>query len=141
MLTILIVDDEKLERRGIRFLLEREHGNEEFHILEAANGRAACDLLKRQDVDLLFTDIKMPFMDGLELAAHARELRPQIETVIFSGYGEFEYARQAHAQRCGILCIKTGRSQGICGNAKGGSWKKSGTGNSRNKNSRQARIS
>ena len=95
MLTILIVDDEKLERRGIRFLLEREHGNEEFHILEAANGRAACDLLKRQDVDLLFTDIKMPFMDGLELAAHARELRPQIETVIFSGYGEFEYARQA----------------------------------------------
>ena len=63
--------------------------------MEAANGRAACDLLKRQDVDLLFTDIKMPFMDGLELAAHARELRPQIETVIFSGYGEFEYARQA----------------------------------------------
>lgn len=98
MLTILIVDDEKLERRGIRFLLDQRE--EEFHILEAANGKAACDILKRQPVDILFTDIKMPFMDGLELTGKARELRPRIEMVIFSGYGEFEYARQA--MRAGV---------------------------------------
>lgn len=98
MLTILIVDDEKLERRGIRFLLEQR--KDEFEILEAPNGKAACDILKRQSVDILFTDIKMPFMDGIELAGRARELRPRIEMIIFSGYGEFEYARQA--MRAGV---------------------------------------
>lgn len=98
MLTILIVDDEKLERRGIRFLLEQRE--DEFEILEAPNGKAACDILKRQSVDILFTDIKMPFMDGIELAGRARDLRPRIEMIIFSGYGEFEYARQA--MRAGV---------------------------------------
>lgn len=93
MLTILIVDDEKLERRGIRFLLEQRE--EEFEILEAPNGKAACDILMKRSVDILFTDIKMPYMDGIELVKRARELCPRIEMVIFSGYGEFEYARQA----------------------------------------------
>ena len=90
---ILIVDDEKLERKGIRFLLKQR--TEEYEITEAANGKAACDLLKKQPVDILFTDIKMPYMDGLELAEQARRMCPGIEIVIFSGYGEFEYARKA----------------------------------------------
>ena len=98
MLTILIVDDEKLERRGIRFLLKQR--KEEFNILEAPNGKAACDMLKHQPVDILFTDIKMPFMDGLELAQRIRGEYPLIEMVIFSGYGEFEYARKA--MRAGV---------------------------------------
>lgn len=93
MMKILIVDDEKLERKGICFLLkERE---EEMEILEAPNGKAACELLQKQSVDILFTDIKMPFMNGIELVERARSLQPEIEMVIFSGYGEFEYARQA----------------------------------------------
>lgn len=98
MLTILIVDDEKLERRGIRFLLEQRE--DEFELLEAPNGKAAYDILKKKSVDILFTDIKMPYMDGIELVGKARKLNPQIEMVIFSGYGEFEYARQA--MRAGV---------------------------------------
>lgn len=93
MLTILIVDDEKLECRGIRFLLGQRE--EEFEILEALNGRAAYELLKKKPVDILFTDIKMPYMDGIELVEKARELYPRLEMVIFSAYGEFEYARKA----------------------------------------------
>lgn len=52
MLTILIVDDEKLERNGIKFLLNRE--NEDFQILEAANGKDALGVLAANHVDILF---------------------------------------------------------------------------------------
>ncbi|MCI7737963.1 MAG: response regulator, partial [Lachnospiraceae bacterium] len=84
MVKILIVDDEKIERKGICFLLKQK--KEEMEILEASNGKEACELLKRQTVDILFTDVKMPFMNGIELVAKARELQPDIEMVIFSGY-------------------------------------------------------
>lgn len=54
MITILIVDDEKLERRGIRFLLKREEG--EFQILEATNGKDALGVLESNHVDILFSE-------------------------------------------------------------------------------------
>ena len=93
MLTILIVDDEKLERKGIQFLLKRE--KEEFRILEASNGKDALGILASNQVDLLFSDVKMPYMNGLELTSAARELYPDLEIVIFSGYNDFSYAREA----------------------------------------------
>ena len=71
MITILIVDDEKLERRGIRFLLKREEG--EFQILEATNGKDALGVLESNHVDILFSDVKMPYMNGLELTKAVRE--------------------------------------------------------------------
>ena len=92
MITILIVDDEKLERRGIRFLLKREG---DFQILEAANGKDALGILASNHVDILFSDVKMPYMNGLELTKAAREDHPEMEIVIFSGYNDFSYAREA----------------------------------------------
>lgn len=93
MLDILIVDDEKIERNGIRFLLKQL--NIEMQIREAVNGAKALEALDEKIADILLTDIKMPFMDGLELAEQVVERFPQMKMVIFSGYGEFEYARQA----------------------------------------------
>ena len=75
MLTILVVDDEKLERKGIRFLLNRR--SEE-----------------------------MPFMDGIELVSVAHKLQPDLEMVIFSGYGEFEYAKKAMASGVSNYVLK-----------------------------------
>ena len=92
MITILIVDDEKLERRGIRFLLKREG---DFQILEAANGKDALGVLASNHVDILFSDVKMPYMNGLELTKAVREDHPEMEIVIFSGYNDFSYAREA----------------------------------------------
>ena len=92
MITILIVDDEKLERRGIRFLLKREG---DFQILEAANGKDALGILASNHVDILFSDVKMPYMNGLELTKAVREDHPDMEIVIFSGYNDFSYAREA----------------------------------------------
>ena len=104
MLTILVVDDEKLERKGIRFLLNRR--SEEMEILEAANGKAACEILQHRTVDIMLTDIKMPFMDGIELVSVAHKLQPDLQMVIFSGYGEFAYAKKAMASGVSNYVLK-----------------------------------
>ena len=63
---VLIVDDEKLEREGMKYLLSQEKWENEIY--EAANGKQAMEVLRTKSVDLLLTDIKMPHMDGLELS-------------------------------------------------------------------------
>ncbi len=93
MYKFLIVDDEKIERDGIKLLVKKY--NLELEIAEAENGRTALDYIKNNHVDVLFTDIKMPFMNGLELAEQAKMLRPGLKVIIYSAFGEFDYARKA----------------------------------------------
>lgn len=93
MYSMLIVDDEKIERRGIQSLISKF--SFPFDVVEAKNGKEALEYLKANPVDILLTDIKMPFMDGIELAKEARALFPNIKIIIFSAYGEFEYAKKA----------------------------------------------
>lgn len=93
VIKILIVDDEGIERRGIKFLLKQI--KVDFHICEAANGMDALEYLKTQDIDILFTDIKMPFMDGMDLIKEVKNNDIKCKIVIFSGYEEFEYAKFA----------------------------------------------
>ena len=92
-MNILIADDEKIEREGIRYLLALEKG--ERRIFEAANGKQAMQILRTENIDMILTDIKMPVMDGLELARRAKELFPEIRIVIFSGYNDFTFAQEA----------------------------------------------
>lgn len=93
MLNMLIVDDSDIEREGIRFLLDK-HGLP-LQLFEACDGNEALAILKRQHIDILFTDIKMPHMDGIQLASNARTLYPDLYIIFCSAYGEFEYARVA----------------------------------------------
>ncbi len=98
MYNILIVDDEKIERNGIRFLLKRM--GIEFNITEASNGKEAFDYMQKvkdtkEVPDILLTDVKMPFMDGIELIKSAKEAGLNMKNIIFSGYNEFEYAKLA----------------------------------------------
>lgn len=93
MYRILIVDDEKIERNGIKFLLKR--AGIECEIAEAANGKDALEYIKNNEIDILLTDVKMPFMDGIELIENVVGLKRNIKYVIFSGCSEFDYARQA----------------------------------------------
>lgn len=93
MYRILVVDDEKIERTGIRFLLKQIP--EKFEIAEAVNGKEALLWLEEKEADILMTDVKMPFMNGIELLEQVSKLYPKMKTMVFSGYGEFEYARQA----------------------------------------------
>lgn len=89
----MIADDEDEERLGIKFLLKKCGFC--FDIIEASDGREALEKLKNNEVDILFTDVKMPFLNGLELSANARELFPQLQIIFFSGYDDFEYVKQA----------------------------------------------
>lgn len=95
MLTILVVDDHKEEREGIAFLI-KELGLP-LQLETADNGPKALDYLKRQSVDILFTDVRMPQMDGLQLTRQALELHPGLKVILFSGFAEFEYAKTALA--------------------------------------------
>lgn len=93
MYRILIVDDEKLERNGIKFLLKKTET--ELEVFEASNGRDALELLKHQTVEILLTDIKMPYVSGLELAEKVSSQYPEMKIVMFSGYSDFSYAQTA----------------------------------------------
>lgn len=93
MYRILIVDDERIEREGIQQLIQEHHL--ELETLLAANGEIALEILQKHKIDILITDIKMPFMDGLELSEKVSSLGLDIEMIIFSAYHEFEYARRA----------------------------------------------
>lgn len=93
MYDILIAEDEPVERQVVRFLLEK-YGLP-FRVTEAANGQQALELLEKQRFHVLFTDIQMPFVDGLTLARQAREENPDLQVVFFSGHGDFDYVKQA----------------------------------------------
>lgn len=95
MLKILLVDDEKQEREGIRFLINKF--GFPLEIAEVANGKLALEYIMGHAVDILFTDVKMPYMDGLELAKAVNEHDKNVVIIIFSAYGEFEYAKKACA--------------------------------------------
>ena len=93
MYTLLIADDEADERTLIRFLLNDFRNT--FHILEAQNGRDALELLTNNYVDILLSDIQMPFLSGIELVSQVKEKNPDIEVLFFSGYDDFSYVKAA----------------------------------------------
>lgn len=93
MRRILIVDDERIEREGIRNLIRT--CKQQLETLTAENGEKALEIIRSEPVDIVLTDIKMPFMDGLELSERIREEQPDIEIIIYSAFNEFEYARRA----------------------------------------------
>ena len=90
---ILLVDDEREEREGISFLIRKFRYP--LEIVQAASGKEALAVLEKEKIDILFTDVKMPVMSGLELARTVRETDKDIKIIIFSAYAEFEYAKQA----------------------------------------------
>ncbi len=92
MLHVLIVDDNQLERQGIRFLLEKEFAN--LNIVECTNGLDALKELKTQHFSLLITDIKMPLLDGVALITQVREFDKELKILVLSGYDDFHYARE-----------------------------------------------
>lgn len=94
MLKIFLAEDEVIVRETIKRMIPWEDLGFEL-VGEAADGEMSLPLLLRQKPDLLITDIKMPFMDGLTLAKVAKKEIPGLKVVILSGYDDFNYAKQA----------------------------------------------
>lgn len=94
MLKVFLVEDESLIREGLRDNIPWEQYGYRF-VGEAGDGEMALPLIRKSRPDLLITDIKMPFMDGLSLSKIVKEEFPKTKVVIISGYDDFEYAREA----------------------------------------------
>jgi len=94
MIRVLVAEDEPpIMRANISAI---ESSNIEFKVVATAiNGKRAIEELKKQKIDVVFTDVRMPVMDGLELVEHINNNYPHIIMIITSGYSEFEYARRA----------------------------------------------
>lgn len=91
---VFFVEDEIVTREGIRDNVDWQGNGFEF-CGEATDGEMALPLLQATRPDVLITDIKMPFMDGLQLARIVRERMPWMKIIILSGHDEFEYAQEA----------------------------------------------
>ena len=91
---VFFVEDEIVTREGIRDNVDWQACGFEF-CGEAADGEMALPLLRTARPDVLITDIKMPFMDGLQLSKLVRERMPWVKIIILSGHDEFEYAQEA----------------------------------------------
>ena len=91
---VFLVEDEIVTREGIRDNVDWKSAGFEF-CGEAPDGEIALPLIEATQPDLLITDIKMPFMDGLQLCKIIREHMPWIKIIILSGHDEFQYAQTA----------------------------------------------
>lgn len=94
MFKVLIAEDEPPIMRMIKSMLEM--ADADFCVEECCiNGKKAVEKLEKEDFDIVFTDIKMPVMSGIELAGWIYKNKPGTMVIIISGYSDFEYARKA----------------------------------------------
>ena len=91
---VFLVEDERIVREGLRDMIPWEQYGFVF-AGEAQDGEVALPMVRRIRPDILITDIKMPFMDGLSLSRLVNRELPDTRIIILSGYDDFEYAQQA----------------------------------------------
>ena len=91
MKKVLIVEDEKMIRQGIRTMVQRS-GVPVEEIIDCSNGLMALEILGQNQIDLMFTDIRMPKMDGIELVREIKNRGYETEIVAISGFDDFNYA-------------------------------------------------
>ncbi|MEG2520276.1 MAG: response regulator [Christensenellaceae bacterium] len=91
MYKLLIVDDEELVRNAVVNIIDWNSINI-TEVMQAEDGELALDIANQFRPDIILTDIRMPFMDGLEMARQVHEILPETKIVILTGHDEFEYA-------------------------------------------------
>jgi DNA-binding NtrC family response regulator len=90
MSKILIIEDESAIRRVLNKIISEE--SEAYHVEEAEDGLQGIEMIMNTDYDLVFCDIKMPKMDGVEVLEKAKKIKPEIPMVMISGHGDLETA-------------------------------------------------
>lgn len=97
IIKVLIIDDEIQIRKGLRLKVDWE--KEGFEIVEeASNGKEALEILENMDIDLVITDMRMPIIDGVELAKRCHIEFPHVKIIVLSGYSDFDYVRNSLKQ-------------------------------------------
>jgi len=85
---VLLVDDNKTFRESLAKVI----AGEGFDVFRASNGEEALDILRREFIHLILTDLKMPKMDGVELLKVAKTIHPEVEVILITGYGTVDTA-------------------------------------------------
>ena len=94
LLKVFLAEDEVIVREALRDSIPwKEHGF--VFVGEASDGEMALEMVRELKPDIVITDIKMPFMNGLVFSRYVSEELPDTKIIIISGYDDFEYARQA----------------------------------------------
>lgn len=114
MIKVFLAEDEIVIRNGIKNSIEWEKEGYEF-VGEAGDGELAYPMILKTKPDILITDIRMPFMDGLELSRLVRQELPDIRILILSGYDEFDYAKEAIKLRVAEYLLKPVSSAKLLG--------------------------
>ena len=93
MYQVMIVDDEPIVRESLKTFPWMSHQCELAAC--ADNGYDALTQLQHQNIDIIISDIRMPQLNGLDFANKVREINPNVEIILLTGYAEFEYAKRA----------------------------------------------
>jgi ATP-dependent Lon protease len=88
---VLVVDDEQIARANLEYVLKKEG----YQVSTAANGREALEVMKKHDFELILTDLKMEKMDGIQLLERVKQIAPQTEIVMITGYATVNSAVDA----------------------------------------------
>lgn len=99
---ILIVEDTANIRRLVKLLLEEEG----YNVIEAENGKNGLDLIKLQDFDMIFTDVRMPVMDGLTFLGQVMKVAPDIPVALLTSFDSAQYATEALRLGAFSFCTK-----------------------------------
>lgn len=91
MRKILIIDDEKPTLSMFRLFLDA-YG---YKVLTAENAAAGIELFKKENPPVVFTDIKMPGMDGLEVLRQLKQINPAVQVIVMTGHGDKDLTQQA----------------------------------------------
>jgi len=113
-LRILVADDEQLERRALCTILSTLPGHT-LELLEASNGRQAIKLAESAAIDLAFLDIRMPGLDGLQVAHQLRSICPEVHIVFVTAFDHFDYAREALRLGVDEYLVKPASSEEVLG--------------------------
>jgi len=107
---VLVVDDSRSVRDSLQRTLERRG----YRVLTCANGVDAIEILRREDVQVVVADLKMPRMDGLRLLTSARTFRPEVQFVIISAFGTVQKAVEAMKLGAVDFIVKPFRQEVVC---------------------------
>ena len=114
MYNVFFVEDQAILRESTR--TSDIWSKDRFNLCGVAgNGRDAWEQIRQMDIDIVITDIRMPFLDGLELTRLLRRHLPHVRVIILSGYNDFEYARQALSEGVVEYVLKPIRTSDLLG--------------------------
>ncbi|MBV7275138.1 response regulator [Clostridiaceae bacterium UIB06] len=99
MIKVLIVDDEKLERKSLKSIISNKY-NDEITLFEAKNGREAIQICDMEKPDIVITDIRMPGIDGIQVIKKIKSFLPNTYFLILTAYDYFDFAKEAI--ECGV---------------------------------------